>query len=158
MRKTSSFAILVITVLLASGSGCAPTKVPFLTVQFCVRDTAGAAQLITALEEIASANHMDFADSSSATARSLEETGYRDHDRADGSPVINVGLLGKDGLFVGGGNLGLPGYQVQLGFTTGSDDAKSHRFADQVVTELERRWQLHALPPAAAARPMADCR
>ncbi len=157
-KTTSSLAAFVITILLVSGSGCAPTKLPFLTVQFCVQGRAGVAQLIADLKEIANENHMDFADSSAATARNLAQTGYRGHERADGSPVINVGLLAKDGLFVGGGNLGLPGYQVQLGFTTGPDDAESHRFADQVVAQLKRRWQLHVLPPGAAAKPMADCR
>jgi hypothetical protein len=48
---------------------------------------------------------MDFADSTVATAKNLAAVGYRGRERADGSPVITVGLLGNDGLFVGGGNL-----------------------------------------------------
>lgn len=157
MIRITGLAPIMLSLLLLC-SACTPAKQSFLTVQFCVQNRNGVAQLIEDLKNIAKANDMDFADSSVATAKNLTAVGYNGRERADGSPVINIGLLGKDGLFVGGGNLGLPGYQVQLGFTTGSDDAKSHRFADQVVDQLGRRWRLHVLPPGAAARPMEDCR
>ncbi|HEY6516777.1 MAG TPA: hypothetical protein VIY50_11575 [Steroidobacteraceae bacterium] len=158
MSKIARFAITLVAALL-SVSGCAPAKAPFVTVQFCVRNRAGMAQLIANLKEIANANHMDFADSSAYTEKDLAAVGYRGRERRDGSPVLSVGLLGKDGLFVGGGNLGLPGYQVQLGFTKGSDDAEAHRFAAQVISQLRQQWQqLNILPRGAAAKPMADCR
>jgi len=158
MSAMNRLAVAMMATLLLVLSGCAPAKVPFLTVQFCVQNRAGVAQLITDLNAIANANQLDFADSSADTAHDLAAVHYRGRERADGSPVINVGLSGKDGFFVGGGNLGLPGYQVQLGFTTGSDDAESHRLAAQVIGRLKQRWRLLMLPPGAAARPMADCR
>lgn len=156
MTRITGLATIMSALLLLS-SACTPAKQSFLTVQFCVHNRAGVSQLIDDLKDVANANDMDFADSSAATEKNLAAVGYRGRERADGSPVINVGLLGKDGLFVGGGNLGLPGYQVQLGFTTGADDAKAHRFATQVVDQLKRRWSLYVLPRGVPARPMADC-
>jgi hypothetical protein len=114
--------------------------------------------LVIDLKGIAGSNHMEFSDSSAATAKDLAEIGYRGRERSDGSPVINIGVLRKDGLFVGGGNLGLPGYQVQLGFTGGPDDAESNRFAEEVVARLRQRWRVRVLPPGSPARPMPDCR
>ena len=129
-----------------------------MTIQFCVHDRAGAAELVSDLKDIASLKHIKFSDSSTSTANDLEASGYRGRERIDGSPVINVGVLRNDGLFVGGGNLGLPGYQVQLGFTEGSDRTQSNRFAEEVVARLRRRWPVRALSPGSAATPMADCR
>lgn len=146
-----------LSVLLLLSSACTPAKQAFLTVQLCVQNKAGVDQLIDDLKNVAIADDMDFEDSSAATEKNLAAVGYRGRERADGSPVITVGLLGKDGLFVGGGNLGLPGYQVQLGFTAGADDAKAHRFATQVVGQLKRRWNVHVLPRGVPARPMMDC-
>lgn len=149
---------VVTAILLLSLAACTPARQPFLSVQFCLQNKAGAARLISELLDLAHSKNMEFFDSSASTAKDLAATGYRGRERTDGSPVINIGLMGHDGLFVGGGNLGLPGYQVQLGFTTGSDDAESRRFADDVVTLLKRTWQLKVLPAGAAATPMADCR
>jgi len=150
--------VIIVAALSLSLAGCGRTKNAFTTVQFCVHDRAGAAELVADLKDIASAKHMEFFDSSTATANDLAKSGYRGRERADGSPVINVGVLRNDGLFVGGGNLGLPGYQVQLGFTEGSDRAQSNRFAEEVVARLRQRWPVRVLPPGAAAAPMADCR
>jgi hypothetical protein len=90
---------------------------------------------------------------SADTARDLPKTGYAGRERSDGSPVINVGVLRKDGLFVGGGNLGLPGYQVQLGFTKGADDAESRSFAKEVISRLEKRWGVEVLPAGVRCDP-----
>jgi hypothetical protein len=147
-----------IALLLLPLAACAPAKQPFLSVQFCLQNKAGTAQLISELRELAHSRNMEFFDSSASTAKDLADSGYRGRERTDGSPAINIGLMGHDGLFVGGGNLGLPGYQVQLGFTTGSDDAESRRFADDVVAQLKRTWQIKVLPEGAAATPMVDCR
>lgn len=136
---------------------CGHTKSAFTTVELCVHDKAGVAELISDLQDIARSNQMEFFDSSAATAKDLSKSGYRGHERADGSQLINVGVLRKDGLFVGGGNLGLPGYQVQLGFTSGSNEAEASRFAKDVIARLRRRWSVTVLPPGTAARPMPGC-
>jgi hypothetical protein len=144
--------------LLILPSGCAPAKKAFLLVQLCVNDKPGATELVGDLKDLAHSKNMEFFDSSAETARDLPKTGYVSRERSDGSPVINVGVLRKDGLFVGGGNLGLPGYQVQLGFTKGSDEAESQSFAKEVISRLEERWRVEVLPDGAAATPKPDCR
>jgi hypothetical protein len=152
------YSVVALAGLLVWSSGCTPAKKAFLVVQLCVYDKAGATQLVGDLQDLAHSMNMEFFDSSAVTARDLPKTGYHGRERADGSPVINVGVLRKDGLFVGGGNLGLPGYQVQLGFTKGSDDAESRRFAEEVISRLEKQWRVDVLPAGAMATPRADCR
>lgn len=149
-------AIAVVTPLLFL-LGCAQGSRPFLIVQLCVHDRAGVSQLVGDLKELATSEHMEFFDNSANTARDLKNTGYRGRERSDGSPVVNVGVLRKDGLGVGGGNLGLPGYQVALGFSKGSNDAESRRFANEVVRRLQRRWRVEIVPSGSTAKPLAGC-
>ena len=156
--KTKIYFVVFFWGLLILPLGCTPSKKAFLLVQLCVNDKSGATELVGELKDIAHSKNMEFFDSSADTARDLPKIGYAGQERSDGSPVINVGVLRKDGLFVGGGNLGLPGYQVQLGFTKGSDDADSRRFANEVISRLEKQWKVEVLPAGTAATPKTDCR
>jgi hypothetical protein len=138
--------------------GCAPGTRPFQVVQLCVHDRDGATQLIGDLRELAKSMHMEFFDSGAITEKDLASIGYRGREREDGSEMISIGLLRRDGLGIGGGNLGLPGYQVALGFSKGADEAESRRFAGEVINRLERQWHVEVLPPGSPATPMNDCR
>jgi hypothetical protein len=57
------------------------------------------------------------------------------------------------------GNLGLPGYQVALGFSEGSNPSDAHRFAQMVVSKLEEHWHVEIVPDPAksGALPMKNC-
>jgi hypothetical protein len=89
----------------------------------------------------------------------LDAIGSSGHERADSSLVINIGVLRKDGLGFGVGNLGLPGYQIALGFSEGSGNAAEAReFADRVVKRLEQRWHIDVVPAGQGATPMSDCK
>jgi hypothetical protein len=156
LTTRTAFVVVTTTLLLALTS-CTEGKKPFRVVQFCVHDSAGAVQLINELKQLAATEHLEFFDSSKATEKDLKDIGYRGRERSDGSPMINVGSLRNDGLGVGGGNLGLPGYQVALGFSKGSDNAEAQRFADRVVDQLNRQWRVQVLPAGASANPKADC-
>jgi hypothetical protein len=56
-------------------------------------------------------------------------------------------------------NLGLPGFQVALGFSEGSRPREAQRFAETVIRKLEARWRVQTVPiPAeSGARPMSGC-
>ena len=137
---------------------CAPAKGPFLIVQMCLADKEGVAEFIDELKAIAAAEKMSFTDRSSDTKRELEATGYSSPERAGGSPVINIGFIGKDGLGIGAGNLGLPGYQVAVGFSGNSNQSESDAFANRVVKRLEQHWHITVVPVGMGAKPMAGCR
>jgi hypothetical protein len=137
--------------------GCAPAKGPFLIVQMCLANKEGVAEFIDELKAIAAAEHMSFTDRSSDTKRELGATGYSSPDRAGGSPVISIGLIGKEGLGIGAGNLGLPGYQVAVGFSGTSNQAESDEFANRVIKRLEQHWHVAVVPAGTGAKPMAGC-
>jgi len=55
------------------------------------------------------------------------------------------------------GNLGLPGYEVALGFSEGSSGAEAREFANKVVKRLEQHWQVEIVPAGTGAKPMGGC-
>jgi hypothetical protein len=147
---------LIVVISLLSWS-CTPAKGPFLIVQMCLANKEGVAEFIDELKAVAAAEEMSFTDRSSDTARELQATGYSSPERAGGSPVVNIGLTGKDGLGIGAGNLGLPGYQIAVGFTGTSNQAESGEFANRVVKRLEQHWRVTAVPAGMGAKPMTGC-
>jgi hypothetical protein len=138
--------------------GCAPGKHQFMMVQMCLTNEKGVAEFFDAMKSIAAANKMTFLDNSSDTNRELKAVGYAGRERQDGSPAINFGVLRKDGQGAFAGNLGLPGYQVALGFSEGSNPTEAHAFANMVVGRLEKHWQVHVVPRGTGAKPIPGCR
>jgi hypothetical protein len=138
--------------------GCAQGTRPFLIVQVCVQNKDGIAQLIGELMSVAESRKMKFVDNSAVTRRDLANVGYASRERADGSPVINIDVERDDGMGVGALNVGLPGYQVALGFSEGSDKLEARRFADEVIKRLEQHWRVETVPPGSGAMPKPDCR
>ncbi len=156
-RKTSLLATMFIAA--AFMSACSDGREgPFLTAQLCVQNRAGMQVLVDDLKVIAKARGMSFKDNSDATKRDLETVGYAARERSDGSPVLNVAVGDGDGLSVGATNLGLPGYQVALGFSEGSDATKTSRFAEEVLAQIGKRWSVERLPQGVGALPQAGCR
>ena len=56
-----------------------------------------------------------------------------------------------------GGNLGLPTYQVVLGFSSDPNLAEAQRFADLMVKNLGARWPVEIVPAGKGAFPMKTC-
>jgi len=124
----------------------------------CVQNNAGVALLVEELKAVADSKNMKFTDNGEETKRGLEVIGHPDRQRADGSPLINVGVLREDGMGLGAGNLGLPGYQVALGFSEGSDKSQARHFADDVIKLLEQNWHVETVPPGSGAKASPDCK
>src|SRR5262245_60318024 len=135
-QKSRAVSVAVLACLFLFGC---TGKRPFLIVQLCLSNGAGVTEFIREMKSIAVLEKMEFLDNSANTKRNLEVLSYSGSERADGSPVINIGVLRSDGLGVGGGNLSLPGYQVALGFSVGSDDAEAREFANRVIKRLGQR-------------------
>jgi hypothetical protein len=69
--------------------------------------------------------------------------------------VINIGIDRGARNVMMGGNLGLPTYQVVLGFS--GEPAEDRRFADMLVKQLSTRWQVETVPVGKGAFPMKTC-
>jgi hypothetical protein len=150
----------ICTVLLLSLLSCGGTEGnrPFLMVQTCVQDKAGIARLIEEMKAVAVSRRMRFTDRSEETARELKAVDYPGQERADGSPVINVSVRRDDGMGFSAGNTSLPGYQVALGFSEGSNPSEARELANEVVRRLEQYWTVETVPADSGAMPKPGCR
>lgn len=131
---------------------------PFLTAQLCVRNEDGLMQLVAELKAVAAAKGMMFVDNSADTQRDLEVVGYADRYRTDGDPVFNVAVKRRDGPGVGATNLGLPSYQIALGFTEGINRVEAEKFTNEVISTLEKYWFVEKLPAGVGATPNSTCK
>lgn len=140
-------------------AGCGAAQRNNRIVQFCVHDTAGVDDLRTVLRSFADAQSMTFIDNSAQTQADLQRIGVESPPQPEGEPLINMGINGPSGLGVTAGNLGLPGYQVALGFTEGTNAPKGKAFSDALVRELDQRWELVEVPnpDERGAFPLSNC-
>lgn len=155
-KSIATAAALIIAAVVLNG--CTSGKHPFLMVEMCLSNAQGARVLTDELRSIASAEKLDFIDRSSETERELKTVGYTGKERTANSRVINIGVLRRDGMGLGAGNLGLPGYQVAIGFSEGSNSIEAHQFADRVLKRLGQHWRIDTVPAGTGAKPMVDCK
>jgi len=101
---------------------------------------------------------MEFFENGTQVAQELPKLGYAGREREDGSPLINASVMQADGMGVTVGNIGLPGYQVSLGFSEGSNFGDARKFADMMVGRLRERWVVDVVPEGHGAIPLARCR
>ena len=152
MNMKSCMVSTVLISLLGMLHGCAPGKRPFLMVQVCLRDEQNLGLFTSMMKSIAQSESMNFIDNSAATQNELASLKANPNSR-----VINIGVERKDGMGMSAGNLGLPSYQVALGFSEGSSSSEAHRFSDVVVAALKQRWHVEAVKPGKGALPMKTC-
>ncbi|GAO40615.1 hypothetical protein SCH01S_49_00290 [Sphingomonas changbaiensis NBRC 104936] len=109
------------------------------------------------MRQIAQSENLRFIDGSAKTADALKVMGADKYLKSDPARSINVGIVGDRGMGVTAGNLGLPPYQVALGFTEGSDAAKAHRLSSHLVAALSQYWNVEIVPKGRGASPMKAC-
>ena len=148
--------IAVFFALTSAFLGCHEGKRPFRIVQLCLGDRQNLVQFTNILRSVAQLEGMAFIDGSDSTEQDLKAMG---HKIDPATPTINLGVERKDGMGLTAGNLGLPHYQVALGFSEGSSTSDAKRFADMVVGKLEEHWHVEFVPdPAkAGAAPLKNC-
>jgi hypothetical protein len=139
-------------------SACEGGKGPFRMVQICLGDAQGVSRFVEEMKSIAKSENMEYVDGSANTRRGLDNIGYAGSERKNGSPLIHVGVERRDTMGVTAGNLGLPGYQVALGFSEGSNPAEARAFADRTVKRLSQRWKVEVVPDSMGAKPLPGCR
>ena len=159
----NAYSAMPIKSLLAMASlalifqGCSKTQEPFLMVQMCLVDQAGVLQFKSVMHSIAKLEDLKYIDNSAQQGANLKIMGADKLLKQDAALAIDVHLEGDRALGVSAGNLGLPPYQVALGFTEGSDAAKAHRLSDQLVKALSQLWQIETVPQGKGAFPMSSC-
>lgn len=129
----------------------------FRTVQTCVSNERGVADLKTLMRSTAQAEQLEFIDNSTQAASALQQTAQSDADRRDAVGAIDVHIEGNGGLGATAGNLGLPRYQVALAFTEGSNAAKAHRLAERLIKELSHHFKVEEVPLGKGVVPVKDC-
>lgn len=136
---------------------CSPAKESFRSVQMCVVDSRGVAELKALMRATAASEHLQFIDNGAEQGSELRAMGADKLLKRDASLAIDLHIEGNDGMGVTAGNLGLPPYQVALGFTEGSDVAKAHRLSARLIQALSQRWQVETIPAGKGAMPMKSC-
>ncbi len=109
------------------------------------------------MRTVAQFENLKFIDNSAQQGSDLKAMGADKLLKRDASLAIDLHIEGKGGMGVTAGNLGLPPYQVALGFTEGSDAAKAHRLSARLVRALSRRWHVETVPQGMGAVPMKSC-
>jgi hypothetical protein len=146
-----SGCIAIFCALIIVSSGCTGGKGPFQMVQMCLADREDATAFIGEMDSIAQAKGFTFVDGSANTKRSVEELGYANPRTTQGSPSIDIGIRDRKGLLAAAGNLGLPGYEVAIGFNETTDPVAARQFAEFAIGRLQRRWHVEILPPGVSA-------
>ena len=155
-HNLSKICTFVIASLLLGG--CAPGKRPFLMVKMCLSNEQGVAEFIDELKATASAEKLEFVDNSGNAERELKEAGYAGRERTGGSRVIDVRVIRNDGMGIGAANVGLPGFQMAMGFSKGSNALEAQNFANRTLVRFRKHWLVESVPSGAGAKPMAGCR
>lgn len=154
-RNSPGFEILMlISVLLC---GCTAGEPPSKLVQLCLNNDEGVFQFKKELMAVAEARHMKFTDNGDALKNDLETVGYAERTQKGVNLVIHVIVARADGTGISALNVGLPSYQVALGFSAGSDHAEAKRFAEEVIGRLRRHWNVEDVPAGTGAKPSDSC-
>jgi hypothetical protein len=139
--------------LMAVLCSCTPGQKPFLIVQICLGDEQSLASFIAIVESISQLENMNVIDGSAKAKTDLEQ--LRALHQPD--PIIQINVVGKNGVAMGIDNIGLPGYQLALGFSEGSDPAAAHMFATKVIDSVKYNWPVVYVPSGQGALPLKTC-
>jgi hypothetical protein len=150
--------VLVGIALAAVLIGCGSGKRAFAIQEVCLKNAEDLSAFTREMQLIAQSERAKFLDRSANTQRELDTTGHP-VEGARTRPVVNMGFYRRDGVGLTVTNLGLPGYQVAVGFSEGSNSADAHRLAQMVMSKLAEHWHVETVPSPATsgAFPMANC-
>jgi hypothetical protein len=157
MHMTHQWTKALLASLIAlSVTGCRGGEGPFLQVQFCLTNKAGAAEFKRVLQAIARDEGLEFGDRSAETEAELRSLGNSiPPDVRRSFPAINVSVR-KGNVGLGGGNLGLGPDQVSIGFG-GPASPEQRAFAQRTLQRLQQTWELVRVPSDRGASRLTRC-
>jgi hypothetical protein len=136
--------------------GCGSGQQPFLIAEVCLRNAGDLAAFNREMQLIAQSEGKQLLDRSEDSQKELDALGHP-LEGARTRPVVNMGIELGNGVGLGVGNMGMPGYQVAVGFSEGSNPADAHRFADSVIKSLAQHWRIESVPAGTGAKGMENC-
>ena len=138
-------------------NGCSRAQEAFETVQICVGNEQGVAALKNVMVAVARSEGLQFIDNSAQQASDMKAIDADKALKRDVALAIDFRIEGPNGLGVTAGNLGLPPYQVGMGFTEGDDGPKAHQLADRLIGTLSQRWDVQRFTHGKGVMPMKAC-
>ena len=145
---------MVLVFFLAS---CSQGQRPFLIAQVCLQSPADVDQFLAELQRLSILEKFESVDASASTAQKLAVMGAGDLVKDRAGKVVDVLLRRKDGVGLAATNIGLPGYQVTIGFSAGADDRAATLFADRIIGVIGKRWRVEAASGEAGANGLSNC-
>ena len=134
--------------------GCAGPQEAFQNVQLCIADERGVLELKRIMRAVAQSKNLEFIDNSARQGENLKAMGADKALGRDASRAIDVHIEGENGMGVTAGNLGLPEYQVALGFTEGTNPSMARVLSNELIKALSQRWHVEVVPLGKGAMPM----
>ncbi|MHA6316624.1 hypothetical protein ACXYN8_03055 [Altererythrobacter sp. CAU 1778] len=134
--------LLPIFIAAVALNGCSRAQQAFEAVQMCVDDQDGVADLKNIMSAVAQSEGLQFIDNSAQQGAELKSVGADKALGRDAAYAIDLYIEGENGLGATAGNLGLPPYQVGVGFTEGDDPIKARKLANNLIRALSKRWDL----------------
>ena len=156
-RKLYIFVAGLVLVLGAS-FGCVSGERPFSSVEVCLGNEKNLSLFTDLMRSIAQTEKMKFVEGSAQTQKELESIGKTIHEVKPTGKVVNLGVEREDGMGLTAGNLGLPKYQVAIGFSEGANSREAHEFADRVIGKLRSRWPVEIVTSGRGAQGMKNCK
>lgn len=127
-------------------SGCSQGQTSFLVAQVCLRNQQDVNQFVSLMHRVATANRMTFVDISSQSQDSLSRIDPEQAKIEARRPAVNIGTIGNRGFGFSAENLGLPGYEIVMGFTSEGDDKGAREFASSAISLIRRTWVVESRP------------
>lgn len=149
--------LLPMFVAVVALNGCQQAPEAFATVQFCVEDQRGVADLRNIMRTVGHSEGLQFIDNSAQQEVALRNMGADKALGRDAAYAIDLHIEGEGGLGATAGNLGLPPYQVGLGFSEGNDREKAHRLASKLIKALSQRWDVQRVSSTEGILPSSGC-
>ena len=156
MKIQRTLLLLAILGWVGALDGCGVGQPPFVIVQVCLRNAGDLAAFTREMQLIAQSQGKQFIDRSAATQEEINAL-RQPTEGARTKPVVNMGIELGDGIGLTAGNLGLPEYQVAVGFSEGSRPVDARKFADAVMKRLAERWRVELVPAGTGAKGMENC-
>ena len=157
-HQTRKYLIMPFLLLLGSVvvQACSQGSRPFLIAQVCLHNEADVGRFIDLMRGIARSNGMEFVDRSEQAARELSEVGAG-LESEQRPTFVYVGTVGNEDYGFSAGNLGMPGHQVSIAFTSEHPSNEARQLAAATVKKLREFWKVETQSGAIGARGMAEC-
>jgi len=123
----------------------------------CLQSPSDVDQFLAELRRLSVSEGLNAVDASTSTAKKLDIMGAGDLVKNRAGKVVDVLLRRQDGLGVAATNIGLPGYQVAMGFSAGVDTNAASLFADRIVGVIGKRWRVEVASGEAGAKGLSNC-